>query len=126
MEIIDIKAEKSIPRVYMNADKNEVFIEGKSYMENPKVFYEPILLWMKTYLSNLNQSSILVLKIDYLNTSSTKMIMDVLDLWERAFKEGKAVSINWYYDPQNDFGLDTGEEYKEDYSIPFELKEKQA
>lgn len=126
MEIIDIKAEKSIPRVYLNAEKNEVSIEGRSYMENPQVFYEPIILWMKSYLISLNQSSVLVLKIDYLNTSSTKMIMDILDLWEKAFKEGKAVSICWYYDPANDFGLETGEEYKEDYSIPFELKEKQA
>lgn len=126
MEIIDIKPEKSVPRVYLNAEKKELSIEGRSYMENPQVFYEPIIIWMKKYLSGLNEDSNLILKIDYLNTSSTKMIMDILDIWEKSYKEGKKLSINWYYDPNNDFGLETGEEYKEDYSIPFELIEKKG
>ena len=111
MEIIDTKPDKSTPRVYMNAEENLFLIEGRSYMENPQVFYEPILVWMREFLPVNQKESVLELKIDYLNTSSTKMIMDLLDLWEKYFLEGKKLSIKWYYDGANDFGLETGEEY---------------
>ncbi len=125
MEIIDTKQDKSTPRVYMNAEENLFLIEGRSYMENPQVFYEPILVWMREFLPVNQKESVLELKIDYLNTSSTKMIMDLLDLWEKYFLEGKKLSIKWYYDGANDFGLETGEEYKEDYTLPFHLLEKE-
>ena len=124
MKVIDIKPDKSTPLVYMDAENNQVMIEGRSYMENPQVFYEPIILWMREFLSVIDKESTLTLKIDYLNTSSTKMIMDILDLWEKYFKDGKKLSITWFYDPDNDFGLETGEEYKEDYTIPFNLVER--
>ncbi|MDN5304875.1 MAG: hypothetical protein PWP46_1761 [Fusobacteriaceae bacterium] len=65
----------------------------------------------------------LELFIDYLNTSSSKCMIDIFDLLETYYLNGGKVLVKWYYKKNDRNILETGEEFKEDLEIPFEIIE---
>ena len=74
--------------------KGELKITGRSLPEDVHKFYDPLIDWVK----QLNVKKVKVdLKLEYLNTSSTKKILNLLI----ALDENENVSeinINWYYE----------------------------
>ena len=50
----------------------------------------------------------------YLNSSSAKAIMMLMDKLDAAAKKGAAVDVYWYYDKEDDTMQELGEEFGED------------
>jgi hypothetical protein len=94
---------------------------GESYPENSFEFYRPILSWISEFLGAAGGPVTLDTHLSYLNTGSTKCIMDILDLLEDAFRGGRQVTVNWYYDGENERALETAEEFQEEVTLPFHL-----
>lgn len=46
----------------------------------------------------------------------------LFDILEEHYKKGMPVEISWHYDEDNDVAQEIGEEFKEDYSFPFNLE----
>jgi SiaC family regulatory phosphoprotein len=122
--MIDIAAGKSTPRILLDSDKKEFLIEGQSYPENSMSFYEPVIAWIKEYLSKENEEFLLKIRLLYINTSSTKAMFYIFDILEEAFKNGKNVKINWIYDSENEMAKETGEELLEDLTLPYTIVEQ--
>lgn len=57
----------------------------------------------------------------YINTSSSKCIMMLLEKLENAFCNGKKVAVRWYYETENEIAMECAEEFKEDLTLPFEI-----
>lgn len=114
---------KSSPRVDFQPDIHKLVIQGQSYPENAFKFYEPVLAWIDEYLLQMQDDAEVTvqLEIPYINTSSTKCFMMVLERLESAHQSGKQVRIEWYYDEDNESELECAEEFKEDLTLPFEL-----
>ncbi|MCB1191433.1 MAG: DUF1987 domain-containing protein [Leptospiraceae bacterium] len=123
MESLKKEASKSSPKIEFDANTSILKIEGKSYMENPAAFYEPIIYWVDEFVKISDKPVVFDINIDYLNTSSTKIFMNIFDILESYYQSGKKITINWHYDPENDFGKETGDEYQEDYELPFNVIE---
>jgi hypothetical protein len=98
-------------------------IEGQSYPENAFKFYEPVFAWLDNHLRRVEQEVVLEIyfHMPYINTSSSKCIMMLLEKLEEAYKDGQKIVIRWYYDSDNDMALDCAEEFKEDLTLPFEI-----
>lgn len=62
------------------------------------------------------------LRLLYLNTSSIKAMMDILDLLEEAHQGGRPVSLRWHYDRRNERVAELAEEFREDCSFPFAIQ----
>jgi hypothetical protein len=56
-----------------------------------------------------------------MNTSSVKAMMDIFDLLEAAFGQGRQVLVQWFYDPDNERVVELAEEFREDCSFPFDI-----
>ncbi|MFW6363261.1 MAG: DUF1987 domain-containing protein [Spirochaeta sp.] len=123
MESLHIEPTKSSPSIDFNPDSGLLYIQGQSYPENSFQFFEPIFTWMEEYLQQLTGSCIIRLNLDYLNTSSSKCLMDFIDMAEEAYSDGKNIRIEWQYDPENDSSVELAEEFKEDLTIPFYIHE---
>ena len=50
----------------------------------------------------------------YLNSSSAKAVMMLMDKLDAAAKNGAAVDVYWYYDKEDDTMQELGEEFGED------------
>lgn len=126
MEKLMIDSTKSTPAVIFDPDQAVLSIKGQSYPENAFKFYEPIMKWLDDYLLTLRGEVAVVMELHlpYINTSSTKCFMMLLEKLEQAYQEGKKVRVEWYYHDDNESELECAEEFKEDLTLPFDLLAK--
>lgn len=122
MDNLNLEQTKSSPAVHFDSATGILEIAGESYPENSYEFYKPVLQWLSRFCANFNGPIVFNCRISYLNTGSTKSMMDILDLFEERYHKGQAVSVNWYCDSDNDRAIETAEEFKEDVTFPFEIK----
>lgn len=122
MESITLHRTKSTPKIHFDAAASVLVIQGESYPENAFAFYRPLIEWIEQYLEQLQGSALLELHLTYLNTSSTRSILNLLDRFDIAYKEGKSLKVHWNYLPEDDRSLEAGEEFQEDLSVPFIIK----
>ena len=123
MERLYIEQTKATPLIDFNYASNILLIKGQSFPENAFKFYEEIFKWVDEYLISIKEEVLIEIKFNlpYINTSSSKCIMMLLDKFDNAFNNGKSIRVNWYYDMENDSELECAEEFKEDVNMPFEL-----
>ncbi len=119
MEDLMIPAGASTPAVTFCAETARLRIEGESYPENSLRFYQPLIAWVGQRLALDERPLTLEICLSYLNTSSIKCIMDILDDLEEAHQRGRPVSVNWFYDEENDRALEMAEEFREELTLPF-------
>ncbi len=125
MTDIRLLATQSTPSVVAtvapNSSDGSLEMRGDSYPENSFEFFMPVFNWVESLLALPNATLKIELYLLYLNTSSVKAMMDIFDLLEEAFGEGKKVSLAWYYDNDNERIAELAEEFKEDCSFPFAI-----
>ncbi|AGL00320.1 DUF1987 domain-containing protein [Desulfoscipio gibsoniae] len=119
MEKLHIDQTKGTPKIDFDPDTNKLLLWGQSYPENAFKFYEPIFNWVNGYLYACKQPVLIEVNLSYVNTSSTKCILMLLEKFENAYQGGAQITLNWYYDAENESELECAEEFKEDVTFPF-------
>jgi hypothetical protein len=126
MDKLVIEATKSSPRVEGDTAGHKLTINGQSYPENAFKFYEPVLDWAEGFLQEAAAPVIVELMLPYINTSSTKCLLMLLEKFDAAYESGKTVEVRWYYNRDNESELECAEEFKEDLRLPFHIVPKEA
>jgi hypothetical protein len=128
MNDLNLSATQSTPKVVATLQGGVATLEmrGDSYPENPFEFFAPLVEWVEAALEPPATSLCVQLHLVYLNTSSVKGMMDILDILEDAHGKGHAVQVNWYYENDNARIAELAEEFKEDCTFPFEIIENKA
>ena len=121
MENLQVKKTKYTMSVNFNKDTGILEMDGSSYPENALDFFGPIINWIKDYIARINKSMVMNIRLNYLNTSSTKCILDIFEILEQYYKSGGDVRINWYYAEDDEDIMETGEELGEDFDFPIEF-----
>lgn len=114
-----IAGTTSTPTVDFNAETGLLVLDGESYPENSFDFFRPLLDWARSFLSQSHGPVRLQIGLTYMNTSSIKSMMDLLDLLEEAHASSREVTVTWYYDEENDRALEMAEEFREEVTLPF-------
>lgn len=127
MENLYIAATISSPEVRFDAAQQSLEMTGESYPENTAEFYLPIIRVLQEAVREPDLPFTLSLEIIYANSSSSKVLMDMLDMLDEAAAEGKTVNVNWYYNADNENAKEVGEEFQEDIeSLSFHLLTKES
>ncbi|MFW5694909.1 MAG: DUF1987 domain-containing protein [Alkalispirochaeta sp.] len=121
MQPLHIEKSKSTPSVDFDAQTGVLAIGGDSYPEDSHQFFDPLLRWVGEFLSETTTEVTFRVDLTYMNTSSTKYMIDMLDQLEAAHGAGRRITVEWFYDEDNDREIDTIEELKEDFDMPFSL-----
>jgi hypothetical protein len=120
MNSINIKGTDDTPNVILDKDKGLLEISGRSLPEDVNMFYEQILNWIDEYSENPNDRTEFNFKLEYFNTASSKVILDILLKFEEIVEKGKEVVIKWHYHEDEEDMLEAGEEYADIVEIPFD------
>lgn len=120
--MIHIPATTSSPEIIFSETDQTLSIYGESYPENSFTLFEPLFEWLQNELPKYKKLSLKV-NISYMNSSSTKCMLDILDIMDNAFNEGTEASVIWYYEKDNERALELAEEFREDLKLPFEIIE---
>lgn len=118
MEILNLEGTEDTPKIILDK-KNGIFeISGRSLPEDSAEFYRPVLEWIGQYSEEANASTDFVFKLEYFNTASSKLILDVLS----ALEDIKGMKIQWYFHEDDEDMEEAGQEFSELVEIPFEFK----
>lgn len=121
MDNFQIKAEKAIPEIMFDSTTAKLSICGSSYPENALGFFQPVIEWIENFAKENKKDIEMTIKLDYFNTSSSKALLDILDILNDLYNDGTKASVKWYYEEGNDSILESGEEFAEDLDLPFEI-----
>jgi hypothetical protein len=123
MEDINIEGTPKTPEVKFSSSAGQLEISGRSIPENSVEFYNGILSWLDRYSESPKDKTIMDVKLEYFNTSSSKCILDVFKKLESLKKNGNDVTINWFYESDDEDMLEAGEDYDAIIDLPFTMKE---
>lgn len=118
MEIINLEGTEDTPKIILDKSNGIFEISGRSLPEDSAEFYQPVLDWLEQYASDSNPSTNFVFKLEYFNTASSKLILDVLS----ALEDIDGMSVTWYFHEDDEDMEEAGEEFSELVEVPFEFK----
>lgn len=121
MKDLVIKGNNKTPNVELIATKGHLSFSGKSIPENTISFFQPIFDWVDEYILEPHEQTIFIVKLEYFNTSSSKALVEIFRKFEKLFKSGKEVLIQWYYEQDDEDMQETGEDFRDLLKIPVEL-----
>ncbi len=121
MENLILPGTKTTPYVNFNSKSNVLELSGESYPENAIEFYKQVFEWLKHYFKEEPALTTFNFKLMYFNTSSSKAVLDILDVLDDLYNEGSKVIVNWYYQVDDEDMLESGQEFAEGLSLPFNL-----
>jgi DNA-directed RNA polymerase subunit M/transcription elongation factor TFIIS len=118
MEVLRVEGGEDRPKVVLDKENNIFEISGRSIPEDVTEFFNPILDWLDVYAQEPLEETVFNFKLEYYNTASSRLLLDVLLKLEDIYKDNHKVFVNWYY-PQNDGDIeDGGKDYFELVKIP--------
>lgn len=118
MDILTIKSTENTPGIILDKQNGIFEISGRSLPEDASHIYNPVLEWLKTYSAAPNPTTEFALKFEYLNTASSKLILDIFSTLGTI----KGSKILWYFHDDDEDMEEVGEELAELTDIPFEFK----
>lgn len=121
MRNLVIEPTSKTPKVILNADLGIFEISGRSIPEDSIGFYRKVLDWLDEYSKNPLPETIFKFHLEYFNTSSSKVLLDIFRRLERLHKAGHKVVIRWHYDADDEDMAETGQDYQALLDVPFEL-----
>jgi hypothetical protein len=124
MEIttLQIKGTEDTPEIGYNHETNEFIISGRSLPEDVSSFYQPTFEWLDKYAMTAGLATTFKFKLEYFNTASSKIILDILMRLEEINLAGEnKANVEWHFMDGDDDMSEAGEEYKELVEIPFNL-----
>lgn len=120
MKKLDIEPTDETPKVLFNPDQNIFSLTGKSFPENVEVFFNPILTWIDEYIETPLKETVVDFKLEYFNTASAKIILDILIKLEKITLNGNTVVVKWYSKSTDSDMKEAGEEFSEITDLKFE------
>jgi hypothetical protein len=121
MDVIKIKGSDDTPNVILDAENNIIEFSGRSLPEDVVTFYAPVIQWIEEYAKTPNAKTSVIFRLEYFNTASSKILLDILLKFEDIMNEGHEIIIHWYYQEDDEDMQEAGEEYSEIVDIPFEM-----
>ncbi|MBQ1697095.1 MAG: DUF1987 domain-containing protein [Bacteroidales bacterium] len=120
MSVIKIQGTDDTPTVTLDKENNIFEISGRSLPEDVVVFYKPILEWLDDYKNDPLDKTVFNFKLEYFNTASSKLLLDVLLKLEDINNDGHDVLVKWHYPDDDEDMEEAGEEYSDIVDVPFE------
>jgi len=112
------------PRVIL--EPGRIFIVGRSIPENPGEFYRPVFDWISRYIKENSQRTGIELGFEYINTSSTKWIYNIIKEISGMKDLVENVTICWYYDAGDEDLCELGFILKSLVDCPFYVIESEV
>ena len=116
---------KTAKSPYINLEEGLFLFSGRSIPEDAKKIFKPVIDWIKKYTPAPETQTTVNFNFDYLDTSSSKCVFDILKVLDDLYTKGYELSINWFYEEGDDDMLDLGIHLKSFVKAPFNFIENE-
>ena len=123
MENLVLEGSPKTPEVNFDANLGVLEIKGRSIPENSIEFYKPLIDWIDSYGGGAKETTVVEMRLEYFNTSSSKCILDLFKKLESINGGNTEVKFNWYFVEEDEYMEEAGEDYDAIINLPFKLVE---
>jgi len=117
MENLYIEPTEITPKIVFDV-KNKTFeLSGISRPEDVVAFYESIIFKIESEVNKLKFD--LNFDLTYINSASSKYILQILDFFKKLSLKGAIINCNWYYEDLDDQILEDGEDLSDVIRMDF-------
>lgn len=118
MEKLVIQEElKNCPGIIYYDDNNTLEISGRSIPENPELIFRRLDEWITSHFDK-NETLTVNIKLEYINSGSSKYLYEILKKLTAYANSGKNVVLKWLYEEDDEAMLELGEHYRDTAGIP--------
>ena len=122
MKSLFIAEKYYTPQVSFDLENNLFEINGESFSEYAMEFYEPILQWLEEFTQSQHANIVFNFRVSYFNTSSSRRFYEMFKILNDYHKTARGyVMVNWYCQPDDMDMIEAGEDFQEDFELPFEI-----
>ena len=123
MQIITVESSAITPSIKFDASQGKLAIKGVSVPENAVDFYKTLTESLEQYASNPKPVTVVDILLEYCNTASTRCLLTILRCLEGIHRKGNEVTINWYYEEDDEDMRDAGEDYQSIVKLAFNIQQ---
>ena len=120
MEDLFLKKTFNSPEIEFLAESGELSLEGRSIPEDPGEFFERLIDWINEYFLNPVEKTVVSIKLEYINSGSSKYMLELLRIMKINHDSGKDVKVLWYFEEGDESIEELGMHYEQTIQIPFE------
>jgi hypothetical protein len=106
----------STPFILVDEEKRHMRIEGRCFHEKVADFFKEVNDWLVVFLEKDFGSFTFDCEIEYFNSSTTKLLHNMLMKMDAFASSAKKIVVNWITTEDNDIMIECGEDFKEDIS----------
>ena len=117
------KSDPSKRTPWISLEPGRIFIMGRSIPDNPGEFYRPVYTWISEYAASHIEKSKVEMGFEYINTTSTKWIFNILKELATMEDVAENVKISWYYEQGDEDMCELGFILRSLIQCPFVLVE---
>lgn len=110
LEPLIIEETRKTPDVKLDPNGSFRF-EGRSIPEDASIFYDDIIDWLQKYLTVPQDTTTIDIALEYLNSGTSKYMLQILKLLKDLTQNGHKLVVNWFFEEGDDDILERGEYY---------------
>ncbi|HRH69126.1 MAG: DUF1987 domain-containing protein [Flavobacteriales bacterium] len=114
-----IDRTETSPQIDLDVDNGVMEFIGRSLPHNSEQFYSRVYGWLEDYLRNSKEETTVNMKLDYLDTSSSKHFYNIFSRLDAVTKRGQHVKVNWHYETGDEEMAETGKDYQSLFKLDF-------
>ena len=122
MKRLELSPSNNTPHIILDVDSDVLLIEGKSFPEDSKEFYRPVIEWMDELKATNPRKIKICFNLFYLSSSSIISVKQFLMKAVELSNAGTQTTVLWSYDEDDDDIKKTGEDYQKLTKLNFEYK----
>ena len=120
----DYHLEKTFntPEVTFLPSEGILKIQGRAIPEDPGDFFEELITLLKEYFKEVsNEITRVDIKLEYINSGSSKYMLEIFRILKRNYDQGHDCIVNWYYEEDDESIQELGLHYQATVKVPFKL-----
>ena len=110
----------SVPRINFDSAKALLILQGRCIPSDPESFFNPLSQLILDYIKRQGRIRCQI-KLEYFNSSSAKELLSFLKLLKEQEKLGAIVSIEWFYEIDDEDSADFGKDLSDILQMPIEM-----
>ncbi len=108
MQVLNEKT-KRMPGLSLDAENNDMLMEGEAYPEDVAAAFEPLMTSISTTLSKSGETPMTVkFQLEYFNSGSSRKILEIIKMIDAS---DTVHNIEWLADPEDDEMIDHGNRF---------------
>ncbi|MBP7516193.1 MAG: DUF1987 domain-containing protein [Flavobacteriales bacterium] len=120
---LHIDRTESSPEIDMDLEHGMIEFTGRSLPANGELFYGRVYRWLEEYLKQPRAETVVNMKMDYLDTSSSKHFFNIFDKLNAVCERGQKVHVNWHYETGDEEMAEAGKDFQSFFTLDFDFVE---